>query len=165
MLGHKLNVSMKEKLDQLSYIFEADLGSPIERSFLDGDDPNPETKEETSRFLVGSWLELDSEVWFEHPNSSSFLKPRALVYFLPSLMTASFRSPRRALLAVENFMDDFTGRRGFGLGLEQDLAFANLGIARILIVLGWLRWLEAEIDIDPELVRASSLKIIDFINE
>lgn len=156
---------MNKKLDQMICFFEVDLGNPIDRNFLDGNDPNPETEEVTSRFLVGSWRELDPEVWFEHPNSSSFLKPRALVYFLPSLITASFRNPARALLAVENFLDDFTRRRGFGLGLEQDIAFSNLGFARLLILLGWLRWLEEEIDFDPELVRASSLKLIGFISE
>ncbi len=156
---------IKKGCDDILALFGDDPGLVINMEFLCKNSQDLETREEAGRFIGRKWSELDPDFWRQSPASLSFLVPHAWCYYLPSLILCSLVDIDKSAAAVENFLIDLVTRRGFEVGLGQDVELVKLGLSKLLATLGWISWLAQTGEFDEKFVVQALAKIARSVNE
>jgi hypothetical protein len=155
----------KKVCDDILALFGDDSSLVINMDFLCENSQDLETREEAGRFFGKKWSELDPNFWCQTPASLSFLAPHAWCYYLPSLIFCSLVDLDKSAAAVENFLIDLVTRRGFEVGLGQDVELVRLGLPKLLATLGWISWLAQTGEYDEKFVVQALEKIARFVDE
>jgi hypothetical protein len=129
-------------LDAVSANFPYELGELTSFSEVCSDLEDEEAVQSTAPFFGISWMDVASERWRLKPSALTFFTPRAMRYYLPSLIKCSLENPENTELAVDGLIFELEEAAMSELGRWRDSRWSMLSVAQTESVLIWLHSLE-----------------------